>query len=139
MDEKSARIAELAAKPAGEDQIARARELCTSYPDLLEQFEAFIKTRPTRGQMVSYLENLKEGGSSKALESVAVSICHGLGISDPSPSERLLAIQVGLLQEQSRALNELLKKTSPQSNAGKASSGGVTGLLAGVIIGSLLQ
>lgn len=139
MSKKSVQMVELASKPAGDDQIARARELCADSEALSAQLDAFIQTSPTRGQMVQYMERLKTGGKAPELQSVILGICHGLGIAEPTPSEQLLALQVGLLQEQSRALQEVMTLLATQSGQSAKSSGGtLTALLAGFAIGGAL-
>lgn len=138
MSEKTAQITELASKPAGEDQIARAQELCGDSNVLKAQLEIFLKASPSRGQMVQYMERLKTGGRAKELDSVVLSICQGLGISEPTNTERLLALQVGLLQEQSRAMQEVLTKLSNQGGQPANSGGSISGLLAGLVIGGIL-
>lgn len=139
MNKKSTQVAELASKPAGEDQIARARELCAGSETLRAQLEEFILTAPSRGQMVQYMERLKTEGKAQELQSVILGICHGLGITKPTPSEQLLALQVGLLQEQSKALHDELTQLSKQNGRPVAQSGvTLTSLLAGFVIGGAL-
>lgn len=102
-------LAELASKPAGIDQIDRARALCGQSEQLSAKLETLLRTKPTRGQMLDFLEELNKSGKQKAFEEEISRICEAVGILEPSPQDKLIAIQVGMLREQNEMLQHIAR------------------------------
>lgn len=128
-------LQELASKPAGPDQIARARELCDKSLALTARLSAFMRTNPTRGQMLDFLEELNKSAKQTAYEEGIKRICEAVGILEPSPQDRLMAMQVGMLREQNELLHHVatgvgaIPKDKPLS---------FTGAVGAAIVGTLL-
>ena len=100
-------LEELASKPAGADQIARARELCDGSLALTARMSKLMRTNPTRGRMLEFLEELNKLAKQAANEDEIRKICSAVGIQEPSAQDRLLAMQVGMLHEQNELLNQI--------------------------------
>lgn len=98
MSEEKLRM--LAAQSAGMEQIDRARELCGRSPELHAKLDGFLESGPTRGQMVDFMNDLKEHGLKEVMEANILRICKSVGIEEPTGTDKLLALQIGLLQEQ---------------------------------------
>lgn len=130
----NAHLQELARKPAGEEQIARAREIVGNSRVLSQRLDAFLGENPTRGQMLEFLETLHlEAETVKVRERLDL-IFHIAGIEHPTGSDRLMAMQVGLLQEQ----NTLMKRSLNQMRADAKSKGESDDALFTTIIGSVI-
>ncbi|WP_199028856.1 hypothetical protein [Ralstonia sp. ASV6] len=129
---------ELAAKPAGDDQIKRAREICGESEVLHAKLDAFLNENPTRGSMVEFMSELKEGGLKAEMEANILRICASVGIDQPTGTDRLLALQIGLLQEQNEALANLARRTGQIAHQTKESPSIFGPVLAAVLIGKVL-
>ncbi|WP_175011325.1 hypothetical protein [Burkholderia lata] len=92
-------LADLSIRPAGQDQIARAREICGSSATLNRLVDDFLLGEPNRGQMLDFLEHLKAVNNKEEVEAKILQICSLAGIESPTGTDKLLAMQVGLLQE----------------------------------------
>lgn len=139
---KMSTISELSAKPAGEDQIARGREIIGNSPDLKAQLDAFLASGPTRGQMLDFLSLMRSAASEEQLRQKIESICRVVGIERPSNTDRLMAMQIGLMQEQNAILQSGLTRTLNQmrADAKESDSGSAfTALIGGVMLGVILS
>ncbi|MBN3761108.1 hypothetical protein [Burkholderia sp. Ac-20365] len=75
--------------------------------------EDFLNTRPSRAQMYAFIENMRDPARRKAeLERRIARICDFVGIAEPTGTEKLLALHIGLLQEQNQALDRLTNRTA---------------------------
>ncbi|WP_157659507.1 hypothetical protein [Burkholderia ubonensis] len=128
----------LAANPVGMDQINRARELCGRSDELNAKLDSFLNGRPNRGQMIDFIEELKATGLKEAMEANILSICRSVGIDEPTGTDKLLAMQIGLLQEQNDTLNQLAGLTSRVAAHTKKKPAIFGPVLAAVLIGKVL-
>lgn len=135
----NAHLEQLAGKPVGEEQIARARELVGNSRALQQRLDEFLRASPTRGQMLEFLETLhKEAESVKLLERTDT-ICQAVGIQQPTGADRLMALQVGLIQEQNSLLKRGLNQMRADAKAKADSDDGlITSALGGLILGAVL-
>lgn len=134
-------VQELAAKPAGEDQVARAQEIVGTSAALRDRLNSFLATNPTRGAMNDFLASLRTLSAEEQIAMKISSICRVAGIDEPTGAERLIAMQIGLMQEQNSILESGLTRTLNQmrSDANTTnSSGAFTSLLGGVMLGAVL-
>jgi hypothetical protein len=141
MNTKQRTPAELALKPAGEDQVNRARELCSGNETLENRLLTFLEHQPNRGQMVNFMEELRQAAASIKLDLTVAGICQSLGIENPTSTEKLLALQIGLLQEQTSALQLAFRRLSNQANATleeNKSNGVITTLVGAAIFGAVI-
>jgi hypothetical protein len=100
-------IEELAALPVGQDQIDRAHAYCCEDPDLLARVAEFLSHGVTRGQMVTFLEELRPANKALLRKRQALGFCRSVGIENPSNIELLLAQRNAILHEE---LSEVRKK-----------------------------
>ncbi|MGF6605073.1 hypothetical protein P3T23_009834 [Paraburkholderia sp. GAS448] len=138
MTNTAANLTELARKPAGLDQINRARELCGNSAALNAKLDTFLDGKPTRGQMIEFLNDLKEHGLKEAMEANILRICKSVGIEEPTGADKLLALQIGLLQEQNEALATLTRRTGQVAEQTKQQPSIFGPVLAAVLIGKAL-
>ncbi|WP_180727802.1 hypothetical protein [Paraburkholderia largidicola] len=131
-------LKELAAKPAGIEQINRAREICGTSVSLNAKLDAFLNERPNRGQMVEFMNELKETGLKENMEANILRICKSVGIGEPTGTDKLLALQIGLLQEQNAALASLAQRTGQVVDQTKQQPSIFGPVLAAVLIGKVL-
>lgn len=133
--------AELAALPATEGHIERAKEAVRDFPAQQKYLEAMLASNPTRGQMVDFTASVRADAASHQLDQRVKAICKAAGIEDPSGADRLMAMQIGLLQDQNTILQSGMTRTLNQMRAdAKAdeSSGTFTALGGGLMIGAVL-
>lgn len=115
---------QLANGPAGHDQFTRARELCGDSKELHAELDALIQTMPTRGQVLDLLETLNKTKQQQTLDAEILRICQAVGIESPSPQDRLIAMQVGMIHEQNDLLQHIagrvgdIAKTKPLTFTG---------------------
>ncbi|KWE97881.1 hypothetical protein [Burkholderia ubonensis] len=131
-------IERLAANPAGVDQIDRAREICGSSAERVAKLDAFLSTQPNRGQMIDFIEDLKQEGLREAMEANIQRILKSAGIDTPTGTDKLLAMQIGLLQEQNEALNVLAGMTSRVAANTKDKPAIFGPVLGAVLLGKIL-
>lgn len=134
-------VQELAAKPAGEDQMARAQEIVSTSTDLQDRLSSFLASNPTRGEMNDFLASLQTMAAEEQVAIKISTICRAAGIEQPTAAERLMAMQIGLMQEQNSILESGLTRTLNQMRSdAKAidSSGAFTSLLGGLMLGAVL-
>jgi hypothetical protein len=138
-------LKELAALPATDGHIARAREAARAYPNIRPYFEALLASNPTRGQMVEFMESVRVGAepvfAAQQLNLRIDAICKAAGIDAPTGTERLMAMQIGLLQDQNTILQNAVIRSSNQAPAedkASTSSGSFTALLGGMLLGAAL-
>lgn len=132
---------QIAAKPAGDDQITRAQEIASGSPVLQERLTTFLASEPTRGEMADFLSSLRSTAAEEVLKERIEAICRVAGIEQPSSSDRLMAMQIGLIQEQNTILQNGMIRTLNQMRAdAKAdkSDSLFTALLGGALIGAAL-
>ena len=135
-------LQQLAAKPAGDDQVLRAREIIGSSGSFNAKLESFMASNPTRGQMTDFLENLRVSVAEHQLKQKIELICRAAGIEEPTGEHRLMAMQIGLLQDQNGILQSGLTRTINQmrSHANSVESDGAfTALLGGLLFGAVLS
>lgn len=117
------------------DQMTRARELCGRSVALHSKLDAFLRGRPTRDQMQEFLEYLSGPGQLEGIELDIRRICKAAGVDEPTGSDRLMAMQIGLLQEQNELLTTLAKRAGIQSHQKQPI---FTPVVAGILLGTLL-
>lgn len=137
-------IQHLADQPAGNDQVTRARELCGTSGTLNAKLEEFLETGPTRGQFIDFLEQLKSATQQEKLDADIAHICALVGIENPTGTDKLLALQIGLLQEQNAAIGLLANRAGQAVELEKKAldrpaTSGFTSLLAGFLIGGMMS
>lgn len=125
----------LAGQPVGMDQINRARDLCGQSTALNGELDAFLGSRPNRGQMLDFIETLKLGGLQRAMEANIARICESVGINEPTGTDKLLALQIGLLQEQNQAIARLAYRTNQVAENTKEQPSIFGPLLMGILLG----
>lgn len=133
--------AELAALPATEGHIERAREAVRAYPAKQQYLDALLASNPTRGQMVEFTESVYAEGAARQLDHRIDAICKAAGIEEPTGADRLMAMQIGLLQDQNMILQAGMTRSLNQMRAdAKAdeSSGTFTALVGGMMLGAVL-
>ncbi len=132
-------LEELASKAAGQDQIDRAKVYCAGDGELEAQLAAFIETKPTRGQMVIFLEQLGFQFQRAANRRNALAICESLGIENPTNSELLLAHKTVVLSDallkNQRQTMAAFKKLGIQIDD---APGVLTGALVGAVVAKIL-
>lgn len=132
-------LEELAAQPAGQDQIDRAKAYCSVDSALENQLAAFIETKPTRGQMVQFLEQLGFQFQRAANRKNALAVCESLGIENPTNSELLLAHKTNVLStalvKNQRQTMAAFKKLGIQIDD---APGVLTGALVGAVVATVL-
>ncbi|MCC7684742.1 hypothetical protein [Janthinobacterium sp. FW305-128] len=132
---------QLAGKPAGDDQVARAREIVGSNQELQNRIDTFLAAGATRGQMTDFLSSLRSAVAEEQLKKKINTICRLVGIDQPSSADRLMAMQIGLMQEQNSILQNGMVRTLNQmrSDAQSQNSDSMfTALLGGALVGAVL-
>jgi hypothetical protein len=97
-------LQQLAAKPAGDEQVDIARRIIGDSVPLVERLAAFMASHPTRGRMNDFLADLRVAAAEEKVMAQIQAICRAAGIERPSGTELLMAMQVALLQEQNAML-----------------------------------
>lgn len=133
------RLIELASKPAGQDQIDRARQYAAGDAKMLAEVDAMLATNPTRAQMLALLEKLRVGAADRKLDQAATAMCAALGNANPSTLEKLLAIQIHALHEQTELLARMTSQMRSDSKSAAGSGGAFNAILAGWIAGAVAR
>jgi hypothetical protein len=128
-------LVHLADQPAGVDQMSRARELCGKSETLHAKLDAFLHGKPSRGQMLEFLEELRATGAREQLDANIQRICESVGIGEPTGTDKLLAMQIGLLQEQNETLALVANRVGALANQKQPV---FTPLVAGIVLGTVL-
>jgi hypothetical protein len=128
-------LSQLASNPAGEDQIARARELCGHSSTLTAALDALLSTAPSRGQMLSFLEEARKANEQRNVEAELLRICQSFGIGEPSPQDKLLAMQIAMLREQNEMLQRIAVRVGSIAQQKPLT---FTGALGAAILGNVL-
>jgi len=129
------KLQQLADGTPSHEQYSRARELCGDSEALHAELDALIKTMPTRGQVLDFLEGLNKRKQQQAMEAELLRICQVVGIESPSPQDRLMAMQIGMLHEQ----NEILQQISHRvGTIAKSEPLTFSGVLGAVVFGNML-
>lgn len=124
------------------DQMTQARTICGNNPFLLAELEEFLNRQPSRAQMYEFIEGLRNPDRQKErFDENILRVCKLVGIDDPTPGEKLLALQVGLQQEQNAALALIASRLGPQNKgADSGQSSSVFGpLLTGMLLGAVVS
>lgn len=132
---------ELASLPATDGHIERARAAVRGNTLKEQRLESLLASNPTRGQMVDFLETLNADKAAEQLENRIAIICKAAGIAEPTGADRLMAMQIGLLQEQNMLLQTGMTRTFNQMRAdAKADQANATftGLVGSALLGLLL-
>lgn len=128
---------ELAMLPATPGHIDRAKEAVRAHPGMQKYLDALLASNPTRGQMVEFTESVHIEAAKAQLEQRIDTICKAAGIDKPTGVERLMALQVGLLQDQ----NVILTRASNQARADATTdepTDSFTALVGGLMLGAVL-
>ncbi|CAN7786562.1 hypothetical protein LJR034_008704 [Caballeronia sp. LjRoot34] len=133
-----AKLKDPAEQRAGIDQINRARELCGRPVALNAKLDAFLNGKPNRGQMVEFMNDLKTTGLQQQMDANIARICKSVGIEEPTGTDKLLALQIGLLQEQNEALALLANWTGQVVDQTKQQPSIFGPVLAALLIGKAL-
>lgn len=129
--------AELAALPATPGHIERAKEAVRAHPGKQKYLDGLLASNPTRGQMVEFTESLHAEVAKAQLEQRINAICEAAGIDNPTGAERLMAMQIGLLQDQNVILTRICNQARADDAAGE-SGGSFSALVGGVMLGAIL-
>ncbi|GAB6849154.1 hypothetical protein [Paraburkholderia kururiensis] len=124
------------------DQMTQARAQCGSNPFLLAELEEFLSRQPSRAQMYDFIEDLRNPNRQKERFEANISrLCKLVGIEEPTPGEKLLALQIGLQQEQNATLALIASRLGSQKNgADSGQSPSVFGpLLTGALLGAVIS
>ncbi|MDR6208176.1 hypothetical protein [Paraburkholderia graminis] len=124
------------------DQMTQARTLCGYNPFLLAELEEFLNRQPSRAQMYEFIEDLRNPTRQKArFDANILRVCKLVGIDEPTAAEKLLALQIGLQQEQNAALALIASRLGSHgtgSDSGQSQS--VFGpLLTGMLLGAVIS
>lgn len=129
----------LASKPAGKDQIERANAYCEGDPELLGRVAEFLSKGATRGQMVTFLEELRPGCEALRRNRKALGICRSLGIEKPTNTELLLAYRNAILEDELSVLRRQMSAAFEATNKKIENAPGVvTGALVAVLVGATM-
>jgi hypothetical protein len=131
------KVQSLADNPAGEDQLTRARELCANSETLKAKLAEFLTGNPTRGQMVDFLGQLRVEGLKAGFDANILRICEAVGVTEPTGTDRLLALQISLLREQNELLTSLAKRAGRIEDEIKDLPFQTSGFLTGFLFGKL--
>lgn len=126
---------ELSALPAGQDQIDRANAYCDGDPELLGRVAKFVSQGVTRGQMVTFLEELRPANEALRRKRKALGLCRSLGIENPTNTELLLADRNSILEEE---LSELRRQMSAGFKATNKKIENAPGVMTGAVVGALV-
>lgn len=129
---------ELALLPATEGHIERAREAVRANPSKQAYLDMLLASNPTRGQMLAFMESLRIEVDAAQVEQRINAICKAAGVEVPTNTERLMAVQIGLLQEQNAMLARVVNQMRADSQEA-GSSGLFTALLGGTLIAATLS
>lgn len=124
---------EIAMLPATEGHIERAREAVRSIPSKQAHLDKLLASNPTRGEMVEFLASLHVEVEAANVEQRIKQICKAAGVVEPTSTERLMAVQIALLQEQ----NAILSRSFNQMK-GEAKEDGPSGLFTAFLGSTLL-
>ena len=133
--------AELGTLPATEGHIERAKEAVRDFPAMQKYLDAMLASNPTRAQMVDFTATVRAGAAADQLDQRVKAICKAAGIENPTGADRLMAMQISLLQDQNTILQSVMTRTLNQTRTdAKAddSSGTFTALVGGLMIGAVL-
>lgn len=126
---------ELAALPATQGHIERAKQAVKAYPARQKDLDALLAADPTRGQMVEFMGSVGAEAAADQLNQRIAAICKAVGIDEPTGADRLMAVQIGLLQDQ----NALLARTKAGKDQKASDTSGIfTGLVSGLMLGAVL-
>jgi len=112
-------------------------EAVRTHPGMRKHLDALLASNPTRGQMVEFTESLHAEAAKAQLEQRINAICKAAGIENPTGAERLMALQVGLLQDQNVILNRATNQ-SREGAKGDDSGSTFTTLVGGLMLGAFL-
>lgn len=129
----------LAAQPADDDLLKRAREVCANRLDLTDELHALVTSAPTRASVHAFIERAKATLPASLVDRVDL-VCKALRIEAPTGQERLLALQVLLMSEQAIAVQRLsdeLKDSTSSAQAQPAGTPTSNYLLAGLVLGAV--
>lgn len=132
-------LAALAAQPADEDLLKRARELCACRVDLADELAALVASRPTRASVHAFIEQAKATLPATLVDRAGL-VCKALKIEAPTGQERLLALQVLLMNEQALMVQRLSDDLAKLQGGNQASASGTptsSYLLAGLLLGAV--
>lgn len=124
------------------DQMAQARAFCGNNPLLLAELEDFLNSKPSRQQMYHFIENMRDPNRQKErFDKSILRVCKLVGIDEPTAGEKLLALQVGLLQEQNAALSVIANRLGAQNTHSKSGQDQsvFTPLLTGILLGAVMS
>lgn len=130
----------LAAQPADEALLSRARELCASRVDLADELGALVASGPTRAAVHAFIERAKATLPASLVDRVDL-VCKALKIEAPTGQERLLALQVLLMNEQALTVQRLSDELAASKGVTHAVSPGASTssyLLAGLVLGAVV-
>lgn len=126
----------LGQKPAGQDQIERARELAAGDELRLAELDALVATSPNRAQMLELLDRFRRAADARKVDQAATALCRALGSVDPSPTEKLLALQVQVLHEQAVLLRRI--GNLAHGAHADATNGPLTAAIGGILAAALV-
>lgn len=127
----------LAAQPADESLLKRAREVCASRLDMADELTALLASDPTRASVHAFIERAKSTLPASLIERVDM-VCNALKIVEPTGQERLLALQVLLMNDQAHAAQKLIDALSASEKPPVAQGSSTTSyLLTGLVLGAM--
>jgi hypothetical protein len=85
--------------------------------------------------MLDFLEETRKENEQGQLEAEILRICRSVGIVEPSPQDKLLAMQIGMIREQNEMLQHIGLRVG---SIAKKQPLTFTGALGAVILGNAL-
>jgi len=121
------------------DQLTQARSICGNNPFLLTELDDFLNTQPSRKQMSEFIEKMLDPARhQERFDRGIMRVCKLVGIDEPTAGEKLLALQIGLLQEQNATLSVIANKLDASKSQSAQSQSVFTPMLAGMLIGGMI-
>ena len=129
-------VAELAALPATDEQIKRARQAAEKSPAFQAQLDVLLASDPTRGQITDFLGAANAQVDTDRIMAKLDAICRTVGIDQPTGSDRLMAMQIALLQEQNATLTRVINQMRANPD-GADNSGSLTEMMGAAMLGAI--
>lgn len=95
-----------------------------------------MATSPNRAQMLELLDRFRRAADARKVDQAATALCRALGSVDPSPTEKLLALQVQVLHEQAVLLRRI--GNLAHGAHADATNGPLTAAIGGILAAALV-
>lgn len=123
------------------DQMTQARALCGNSPFLQAELEEFLNSRPSHAQMTGFIESLSDPDRQRErFDRNILRVCKLVGIEEPTRSDKLLALQICVQQEQNAALSLIANRLGAGKQSQSDQSPSLfTPFLTGMLLGTLMS